>query len=93
MENDNLNIWKGPYPLNPEKEKVEEETFNPNRNILTLSKREYFAGLAMQGMLVSESENYNYDYNYEEGNNYLADKAVKIADALLNELSKTKTNE
>ena len=42
-----------------------------------LTKREYFAGLAMQGMLVQESPNTS-----------LIGLAVKMADALLKELEK-----
>lgn len=56
---------------------------NPNLNYLT--KREYFAGLVMQGLISSETE----DYNFGHFSN-LAEQAVKRADALLNELS---TNE
>lgn len=43
-----------------------------------LTKREYFAGLAMQGMAMS-------DLKFED----IAHDAVKIADALLAELEKT----
>lgn len=44
-----------------------------------LTKREYFAGLAMQGMA-------NSDLTYED----IAHDAVKMADALLKELDKLK---
>lgn len=43
-----------------------------------LTKREYFAGLAMQGMAMS-------DLKFED----MAHDAVKMADALLAELEKT----
>jgi hypothetical protein len=50
-----------------------------------LSKREYFAAMAMQGLLTdSESPNSREEF---------AGYAVKLADALIEELSKTKTNE
>jgi hypothetical protein len=47
-----------------------------------LTKREYFAGLAMQGLLVNIGRN----TCYTEGD--VADLAVKSADALLAELAK-----
>ena len=46
-----------------------------------LTKREYFAGLAMQGMAAS-------DLTYED----IAHDSVKMADALLAELDKPKSN-
>ncbi|MFN5910699.1 MAG: hypothetical protein ACK45H_05120 [Bacteroidota bacterium] len=46
-----------------------------------LTKREHFAGIALQGLII-ESKDY---YSYRE----LAEKAVGFADALLDELSKT----
>jgi hypothetical protein len=48
-----------------------------------LSKREYFAGLAMQGYNASGSVNPN-----EEGLKYIVDMSVKQADDLLTELDK-----
>jgi hypothetical protein len=47
-----------------------------------LTKREYFAGMAMQGMAMS-------DLKFED----MAHDAVKMADALLAELEKTKQQE
>jgi hypothetical protein len=56
-------------------------------NFKGLTKREYFAGLAMQGLLASVS----YASNYKDG--AIVSQSVKIADALLEELDKpTKTN-
>ena len=49
-----------------------------------LTKREYFAGLAMQGICANEYINDRYDTA-----KYLAKEAVGFADALLEELSKT----
>jgi hypothetical protein len=46
-----------------------------------LSKREYFAAMAMQGM-VSKTN----DYNYARA---IAEVAVKYADELINELNKS----
>jgi hypothetical protein len=67
-------------------------TYNPNNNNyncdeqIGLTKREYFAGLAMQGLLASVS----YASNYKDG--AIVSQSVKIADALLEELDKpTKT--
>jgi hypothetical protein len=50
-----------------------------------LTKREYFAAMALQGLL-TDNESVN---TREEFAGY----AVKFADALIEELSKTKTNE
>jgi hypothetical protein len=47
-----------------------------------LTKREYFAAMALQGLL---SNNNNYMYSVKS--------AVEFADDLIEELSKTKTNE
>jgi len=50
-----------------------------------LTKREYFAAMALQGLLTdNESPNSREEF---------AGYAVKFADALIEELSKTKTNE
>jgi hypothetical protein len=49
-----------------------------------LTKREYFAAMAMQGLLS--------DYESESIEDY-SKYAVQLADALIEELSKTKTNE
>ncbi len=50
-----------------------------------LTKREYFAAMALQGLLTdNESPNSREEF---------AGYAVKFADALIDELSKTKTNE
>jgi hypothetical protein len=49
-----------------------------------LTKREYFAGLAMQGWIACQSENFRGEANS------VASKAVEYADALLAELEKTK---
>ncbi len=49
-----------------------------------LTKREYFAGLAMQGWIACQSESFRGEANS------VASKAVEYADALLAELEKTK---
>jgi hypothetical protein len=50
-----------------------------------LTKREYFAAMALQGLLTdNESPNSREEF---------AGYAVKFADALIEELNKTKTNE
>lgn len=48
-----------------------------------LTKREYFAGLAMQGILISDAE-------FTMDKNDIAFQAVRHADALLAELERTK---
>jgi hypothetical protein len=52
-----------------------------------LTKREYFAGLAMQAMV--SKENYDIDYDFIR----TARKSIKLADALLKELEKKENNE
>jgi len=44
-----------------------------------LTKREYFAGLAMQGLLANS--NYNHDFFW------VSDRAIKYADELLKQLN------
>lgn len=79
----NAAIWRGREPAAPTAEYA--------RNIATgeeyvaarhagLTKREHFAGLAMQGLLA----NPNRDFYHAD----LADEATKHADALLAELAK-----
>jgi hypothetical protein len=48
-----------------------------------LTKREYFAAMALQGLVIKNNNEYE----------YCVISAVKYADALIEELSKTKTNE
>ncbi len=59
-------------------------TIEYNNNYISngLTKREYFAAMALQGLL---SNNNNYVYSVIS--------AVEFADDLIEELSKTKTNE
>jgi hypothetical protein len=52
-----------------------------------LTKREYFAGLAMQA--IASKENYDIDYDFIR----TARKSIKLADALLKELEKKENNE
>jgi hypothetical protein len=47
-----------------------------------LTKREYFAGLAMQA--IASKENYDIDYDFIR----TARKSIKLADSLLKELDK-----
>jgi hypothetical protein len=48
-----------------------------------LTKREYFAAMALQGLLTNNNKDYV----------YFVISAVEFADDLIEELSKTKTNE
>jgi hypothetical protein len=59
-------------------------TIEYNNNYISngLTKREYFAAMALQGLL---SNNNNYVYSVKS--------AVEFADDLIEELNKTKTNE
>jgi hypothetical protein len=52
-----------------------------------LTKREYFAGLAMQGWIACQSETFRGEADS------VARRAVEYADALLAELEKTKQEE
>lgn len=58
-----------------------EEATLGSRYIPGLTKREYYAGLAMQGLLASVS---TVDWKYE----HYAIDSVRLADALIAELSK-----
>ena len=62
------------------------QTIEYNNNYISngLTKREYFAAMAMQGLLS--------DYESESIEDY-SKYAVQLADTLIEELSKTKTNE
>ena len=51
-----------------------------------LTKREYFAAMAMQGIIANKD---GLDIKIER----IVESAVDTADALINELNKTKTNE
>jgi hypothetical protein len=55
-----------------------------DREVYGLTKREYFAGLAMQGMMANQGLN-----SYE--NNTIAKWSIEMADALLAELDKPKS--
>jgi hypothetical protein len=61
-------------------------TIEYNNNYISngLTKREYFAAMALQGLLGDRKLGSIQEY---------AEYAVKLADALIEELSKTKTNE
>ena len=54
-----------------------------------LTKREYFAGLAMQGLMVQSIAG-RHNHNDEPNNKYRAKFAVDMADALLKQLNETK---
>ena len=49
-----------------------------------LTKREYFAGLAMQGLLANYKEE---DYNFPTRTDLIADFSVRMADRLLDQLN------
>jgi len=74
MENGKENI----YPI------TIEDNGNPSVTYLGLTKREYFAGLAMQGICV---EKY---VKRDDDREVIAKWSVEMADALLAELEKTK---
>lgn len=50
-----------------------------------LTKREYFAALAMQGLISSETETFR--FAQQDRRKLLAEEAIKTADALIKELS------
>ena len=50
-----------------------------------LTKREYFAALAMQGFMAARGAHHTYDY--------VVAWSVKLADALIEELNKSKDNQ
>lgn len=53
-----------------------------------ITKREYFAAMAMQGLLVNYTNNND---SVNDGWPYVSEKAIVCADALINELNKTET--
>jgi len=73
MENIN-----GQLPTNPCKE---------NEDFFGLTKREYFAGQALQGLTVQAIPG-GYNSNSPHNNSYIARHAVAMADALLEELER-----
>ena len=73
----------GKQPIYPDPMRGSEPSFSnqsPHDLPMGLTKREYFAGLAIQGAIMS-----NYSVNMS------AEIAVNIADALLKELDKPKS--
>lgn len=68
-----MNKITGNEPIHPDKD------FG-NVGAVGLTKREYFAGLAMQGLLAGRSGGWLYEVT--------ANDAVKYADALINKLNK-----
>lgn len=74
------------YPLEGERWV---DSFDPNKGTTSadgLTKREYFAGLAMQGLSTATSEDGTWQHDPKD----CAIAAVEYADALLAELEKTK---
>jgi hypothetical protein len=63
---------------NPD-EPVQPEEYNTNYRFNGLTKREYFAAMALQGLLATNSTT---------STEYYAIDAVRVADALINELNK-----
>lgn len=67
------------------KEARDRELKNGDRPKSKITKREYFAGLAMQGILSDPNRPRELDLNLE-----IVEHAVEFADLLLAELEKTK---
>jgi hypothetical protein len=67
------------------KEARNRELKNGDRPKSEITKREYFAGLAMQGILSDPNRGSELDHNL-----VIVEHAVKFADLLLAELEKTK---
>lgn len=61
-----------------------EQAEHPNSVNFGLTKREYFAALAMQGLLAKSGFSCAHDSKHQE----LTEEAVRFADALLAELEK-----
>ena len=73
----------GNRPINPVFEMPDDLSSNlSGKDVIGLTKREYFAAMTMQGILSGQ----NYHFQHE-----IADSAVYMADALLAELNKTKS--
>lgn len=73
-------------PINPYiyKDVVQTDTTNLDNRLIGLTKREYFAAMAMQGILVNAGRN-GFDFSDKEKINQ---KAIELADELLNQLEK-----
>lgn len=65
------------------------DTAFPDQHLIGqgLTKREFFAAKAMQGLI------HNREYFFNENIFFIAATAVKIADELIQELNKNQTNE
>jgi hypothetical protein len=62
-----------------------------NETSLGLTKREYFAGLAMQGILSSQTEMRSNGFSLtKEEIKYICEESVLLADELLKQLETTK---
>lgn len=75
----------GKKPINPivaSNGFVTNEINYNNRGLNGLTKREYFAGIAMQGWIACQSESFRGDESS------VAEKAIKYADELLKQLEK-----
>jgi hypothetical protein len=73
------------------KQPILDNQFEDNKG---LTKREYFAGLAMQGVMASLTAmrvSGNSTLNFAGADEDVAREAVSIADALLKELDKTRS--
>ena len=86
----------GKQPIYPDPMRGAEQSFtnqSPHELPTGLTKREYFAGLAMQGIMASLTEmrvNGSSTLHYAGMDEHLAREAVSIADAVLKELDKPK---
>ena len=71
-------------PINPIRQTEEWYEKNNPKELIGLTKREYFAGLAMQGMLADESGGQGLSYTTEK----CITRAIEFADELLKQLEK-----
>lgn len=70
------------FPTSQENYTTQKGTYNPDYMSSGLTKRELFAAMAMQGILSSG------EHRYGSTLNGLAQYAVQLSDALINELNK-----
>lgn len=85
-----MSTSKGNEPAFPRLEHVKHGNFSEARYVWEthggLTKREYFAGLAMQGLLANLTDLRNQGFKYDD----IEEFAVIRADALIAELEKQK---
>jgi len=80
-----LDEYNADYPIYPSRVEIDGDN---SYHCIGLTKREHFAAMAMQGLLASENSFTKGSDSCDEWLEDVTDGAIKMADALLKELSK-----